>query len=169
MTIFYRSAPFAAIVAGLLLGACASNPADVERQKAIDEEIAAILAEPLDPAVYGETKRCLTERESRDFRAIGDEWIVFSGHGDKLWLNTLIGHCPDLRWGDTLRIRSVSWTRICEMDRFVVSEWFEWPWYRRWPWQWGGGWSSGMPCTLGKFQPVTLEQVDAIERALKSR
>lgn len=158
-----------AVCVPLLLPGCASNPEADARREAVEAEIGAILAEPLDIETYGETRRCLTDRESRNFYALDDKRIVFEGYRDRLWLNTLIGRCPDLRWGDTLRVRSVSWSRICEMDRFVVTDWFEWPWYRRWPWRWSTDFGSGVPCTLGKFQPVTEQQVEAIERVLETR
>ena len=58
---------------------------------------------------------------------------------------------------------------MCEMDTFYVADWFGWPWYRRWPWYWGWGWGASASCTLGKFQPVTEQQVDAIERVLDAR
>jgi len=58
---------------------------------------------------------------------------------------------------------------MCDMDSFEVTDWFDWPWYRRWPWHWGGSWGVGMRCTLGKFQPVTEDQVNAITELLKSR
>jgi len=86
----------------------------------------------------------------------------------KLWVNTLRGRCHDLRHGDVLIVRKSSGTRMCDMDRFEVSDWFDWPWYRRWPWQWGS-FGSGASCGLGKFQPVTEAQVQEIEALLKSR
>ena len=150
----------------LLLAGCATDPEVASQRQAMEEEIAAILAEPLDPEIFGETKRCLTDRESRNFYPLDDKRIVFEGYRDRKYLNTLIGRCPDLRWGDRLWIKSVGWSRICEMDTFVVTDWFEWPWYRRYPWRWGSTWSTGMTCTLGKFQPVTDQQIDAIQQVL---
>lgn len=153
----------------LLLFGCATDPEVLAQRQAIEDEITAILAEPLDAEKYGEPKRCLTDRESRNFYALDDRRIVFEGYKDRIYLNTLAARCPDLRWGDRLWVRSVSWSRICEMDRFVVTDWFEWPWYRRYPWQWGETWHTGMPCTLGKFQPITEEQLDAIRSLIDRR
>jgi hypothetical protein len=76
--------------------------------------------------------------------------------------------CLDLRHGDILRIRSFSFSRICDTDRFAVDDWFEWPWYSRWPWQWGA-WSTGMTCTLGQFYPVSEGQVEEIEAVIRRR
>ena len=77
--------------------------------------------------------------------------------------------CTDLRHGDVLVVRKFSGSRLCDTDTFEVAEWFDFPWYRRWPWHWGSGWGSGLRCSLGKFQPVTEAQVEAIEAALEAR
>ena len=74
--------------------------------------------------------------------------------------------CFDLRHGSVLRVRRFSYSRICDADHFAVDDWFEWPWYTRWPWHWGA-WSTGMTCTLGKFYPVTEGQVAEIEALLR--
>lgn len=154
----------------LLLGAgCATSPEAESRRQAMEDEIDAILSMPLDPGQYGETKRCLAEREYRDFSALDDRHMLFKGLGGKLWINTLRTRCPDLRYGHIIRVKSTSLSRICEMDSFQAGEWFDWPWYRRMPWHWGGSWGTGMQCTLGKFQPVTEDQVAEIEAVLKSR
>ena len=164
-----RFAVYTASVAMLLCVGCASTPEALSQRQAVDAQIDAILSEPLDAAQYGETKRCLADREYRDFRAIDDRHMLFKGPGGKLWINTLRSRCPDLRYGTVIRVRSISWSRICELDDFRVADWFEWPWYRRWPWHWGTSWATGPQCTLGKFQPVTKEQVEEIEAVLKSR
>jgi hypothetical protein len=156
--------------AALLCTSCAISPEAQERRQAVEEDIEAILSEPLDVEQYGETQRCLAAREYRDFRAIDDQRILFESRRGKLWLNTLRMRCPDLRHATVLRVRSISTVgRICDMDTFEAGDWFTWPWYRRWPWHWGTRWGTGMTCSLGKFQPVTAAQVEAIEAALKSK
>lgn len=148
---------------------CATSPEIDERRQAVEDDIAAILSEPLDPGVYGKPKHCLADQEYRDFRALDDKRILFEGRGDRLWLNTLRARCPDLRYAHVLRIRTVSGSRICDMDTFYVGDWFDWPWYRRWPWRYSSGWGTGIACSLGQFQPVTEAQVMEIEALLKSR
>ncbi len=164
-----RTAIYLAFGAALFLAACATSPEVESRRQAIEADIDEVLSYALDPAEFGETKRCLSDTQYRSFRPLGDRHILFEGRRDKLWINSLRGRCHDLRWGDVLVVRSFSGMRMCDMDQFYVSDWFSWPWYRRWPWQWGGGWSSGVACTLGKFQPVTEAQVAEIEALLKSR
>jgi len=156
-----------ASAAALLLAGCASAP-DESRREAIEAEIDAILSTPLDPAEFGAPQRCLSEFDYRNFRALDDRRILFEGRQDKLWINTLRSRCPDLHYGEVLVVRSFSATRLCELDTFVATDWFAWPWYRRWPWHWGS-WGTGMRCTLGEFQPITRNQLDEVETVLRNR
>lgn len=156
------------IIAVLLLAGCATSPEAESRRQEKEASINEILAQPLDPTEFGETKRCLSDHEYRNFRALDNRRILFEGRRDKLWINTLRARCPDLRHGAVLLVKSFSSRRICNMDTFQVSDWFEWPWYRRWPWQWGR-WETGVRCSLGKFQPVTNAQVEEIRAILKSQ
>ncbi len=149
----------------LVVAGCAVSPEVEDRRQAIEADIDEILSVPLDPAEYGEAKRCLSDMEYRNFRAIDDRHILFEGRRDKLWMNTLRGRCSDLRFGDVLVVRQFSSSRMCEGDQFRVTDWFDWPWYRRWPWYWGS-WGTGPTCMLGKFQPVTEGQVAEIEARL---
>jgi len=164
-----RSIVFTACTAVLLCAACAVSPEAEERRQATEAEIAHILSIELDPAEYGETRRCLADNEYRSFRALDDRRILFEGRRDRYWINTLRSSCRDLRYGDVLVVRKFSGTRLCDTDTFEVAEWFDFPWYRRWPWSWGNNWGTGMRCSLGKFQPVTEAQVEAIEAALEAR
>lgn len=156
-------------IASLLIASCATSPEAESQRLQKQASIAEILSQPLDPAEYGEIKRCLSETEYRGYRALGERHLLFKGRGDRLWINTLRAPCPDLRHGDYLIIRRFSPSRMCDMDTFEVAEWFEWPWYRRWPWRWSADWGVGMRCTLGKFQPATQAQVDEIEAVIRSR
>lgn len=150
----------------LLFAGCAVSPEVEDRRKAIEADIDEILSLPLDPAEYGEAKRCLSDMEYRNFRPIDDRHILFEGRRGKLWMNTLRGRCSDLRYGDVLVVRQFSGSRMCDGDRFQATDWFDWPWYRRWPWTWGS-WGTGPSCVLGKFQPVTEAQVEEIEARLE--
>jgi len=158
-----------ACAASLFAAGCATSPEAESRRLEKQASITEILNQSLDPAEYGEVKRCLSDVEYRGFRALDDQHLLFTGRGDRLWVNTLRSPCPDLRHGDVLVVRSFTPRRLCDMDSFEVTDWFDWPWYRRWPWYWGSGWGTGMRCTLGKFQPVTQGQVDEIEAVIRSR
>ena len=163
-----KNATFLILAAALLFVGCATSPDYQKRRQQVDADIDEILSLQLDPAEYGEQKRCLSDMEYRNFRPLGDRHILFVGRRGKLWINTLRARGPDLRRGDVLIVRSFSGSRMCDMDSFEVSDWFAWPWYRRWPWQWGGSWTTGMRCSLGKFQPVLENQVEEIEALLDS-
>jgi hypothetical protein len=156
-----------ALVAFLLLAGCAVSPEDESRQRAIEADIDAILSQPGSPEM-GAMQRCLSDIEFRHYRALDEKHMLFEGRNNRLWINTLHNRCPDLRWGDTLVVRQFSGMRVCDGDRFYVTEWFDWPWYRRWPWHWGSHWGTGMQCILGKFQPVTADQVAEIEAVLRA-
>ena len=165
----FNTTLYLASAAALLCASCATSPEVESRRQAIEADITEILSAPLDPAEFGETKRCLSESEYRNFRALDDRRILFEGRRGKQWINTLRTRCPELRHGQVLIVKSFSARRMCDADRFEVAEWFDWPWYRRWPWSWGGSWGTGATCALGKFQPVTEAQVAEIEALIESR
>jgi hypothetical protein len=166
--IIAKPALLAALSTALLLAGCAVSPEAESRRQATEAEIAAILSQPLDPAEYGEARRCISESELRNFEALDDRRIVFEGRQGRLWINTLRTTCPDLQYAQVLRVKSISFSRICDMDRFLPSDWFYWPWYRRWPWAYDRDWGMAMSCTLGDFQPVTEEQVAEIKAVLRA-
>ena len=153
----------------LLCSGCATSPEAENKRQQIDADIEAVLTEAASVAELGPPKRCLADREYDNFRVLDDRHILFKHRRGEYWINTLRTRCPDLRYAFTLRVESLSWSRICDTDKFLVSDWFGWPWYRRWPWRWGGSWGTGVPCHLGKFQAVTEEQVAEIDALLESR
>ncbi len=160
----------AMLIVVLSLTGCAVSPEAEQRRRLMEEGIDLILAEPLDEEQYGKTERCLTGTAYRNLRILDDRRILFEGRGDRLWLNTLRSRCPDLRHSSVIIVRpTLSLGRLCAMDTFYVSDWFYWPWYRRWPWYWGWGWGASASCTLGEFQPVTESQAERIEEAVKRR
>jgi hypothetical protein len=149
------------LVAAFVAG-CASAPADPEAAARRQQAVQEILSQPLDAEEYGTPRRCVSNLMHRDFEALGERYLVFDGPGNKLWLNELRGRCPGLDHANSLVFRSRSF-QLCEFDQFRVSDLFLWERYRRPPWMW----LNGIPCTLGKFQPVTEEQVTALREALK--
>lgn len=158
----------AGAAAFLLLPGCATSPEAEARRQAMEADIDEIMSYELDPAEYGDVKKCLAEHEYRSFRPLGTRHILFDGRRGKQWINVLRGRCNDLRHGDVLVVKLTMGSRMCDMDRFEVAEWFDYPWYRRGPWTWGR-WGSGVHCSLGKFHPVTEQQVAEIEAVLRSR
>jgi hypothetical protein len=131
----------------LIIAGCASSPDDESRRRAMEADIQDILE--LSLAEDGKPLRCLSDLQYGGFRALGEKHLLFTGRGDKRWVNTLRTRCYDLRHGSVLRVRSHSFSRLCD------AHW--------------GSWSTGMTCSLGKFYPVTESQVAEIEAVLRSR
>lgn len=149
------------LAAGLAAG-CASTPPDPEAEAHRQQAVADILSQPLDAEEYGAPRRCVSNLADRDFEALGERYLVFDGPGDKLWLNELHGRCPGLDHANSLVFRSRS-LQYCELDQFRISDLFVWDRYQRPPWRW----MNGIPCTLGRFHPVTKEQVSTLREAFK--
>lgn len=157
-----RALAGALLTVGLMLAGCAAAPGDAERPAEAEPTLADILSGPLAAEEYGTPRRCLGSFGYRNFQVIGDRYVIFDGPGDRLWLNELRGRCPGLRHATALAF-DMRGTQICDLDRFRTADWFDWPRFRRWPWDW----MEGMPCTLGRFHPVTPQQVEALRAALQ--
>ncbi len=158
-----KFAVFLAGAAALLLAGCATSPEVEARRANAEADIDEIMSYELDPAEYGEARRCLSRNDFDNYRPLGDRHILFEGRRGKLWINTLHSRCNDLRHNDVLVVRQYSGSRMCEMDRFKVADWFDYTAGRR-PSTWG----TGAACVLGEFHPVTEAQVSEIESVLES-
>lgn len=151
------------LLATMVLAGCAGTAAERDAEARRQETVDEILNAPLDEAAYGGTpRRCISEFAFRDFQAIGDRYLVFEGPGDQLWVNEIRGRCPGLDRSASLAFKQTG-MQICELDQFKVVDMFTWARYQRWPWHW----LEGIPCTLGKFQPVSPEQVEALRATLR--
>lgn len=159
----------AILLALSIASGCAVSPETAERREAIEADITEILSLSVDDDGKSLAQDCLREVDYRSFRALDDRYILFEGRGEKLWINKLRTRCLDLdmRPGTLIAVRSFSSRRICENDSFVVSDWFDAPWYRRAPWQWGSALDPGVQCVLGEFVPVSEDQLAEIEAALE--
>lgn len=147
-----------AAIAGILavLAGCAGaepTPEQQAREVVKHETINDILSQPLAAEEYADERRCLSTRSYDSVDVLDDEHVVFRGTGDKIWVNKLRHRCVGLRRDRILRFEMRD-SRICDLDRFeaVSAHAF--------------GISSGV-CSLGTFTPVTPEQVEAIEVAVK--
>lgn len=138
--------------------ACASSkpsPEQEAREAQKQESIDKILSEPLGAEEYAHEERCLGTFDYRNIDVVDDEHVVFRGSGDKLWLNTLRQRCLGLRRDDTLRFQLRD-NRVCDLDNFDAVD-YSFGFIPR---------TSGT-CTLGKFAPISREQLDAIETAVE--
>ncbi|MDZ7668794.1 MAG: DUF6491 family protein [Gammaproteobacteria bacterium] len=148
----------ALLLTAALAGGCASVEATQEerqaREAAKKESIQDILSQPLANEDYSEEERCLSTYSYRSVDVLDDQHVLFKGTGGRLWLNTLRQRCVGLRAQDTLSFELRD-NRLCDMDRFESVDTFA---YMT---------RTSATCTLGKFSPVTAEQVQAIEAAVK--
>jgi hypothetical protein len=124
--------------------------AGTPRAEVIDE----ILTKPLDEEEYVEAVRCLSPHSYRNVRVLDDRHVLFEGPGERVWLNRLRNRCIGLRPNATLRFRMRD-TRVCELDTFEAVDSFL-----------RGMDRVSATCSLGRFMPVTPEQVEAIRGAV---
>ena len=122
-------------------------------QVAKQEAIADILSKPLAAEEYADEESCLSRHYYDHVDVLDDEHVLFKGSGDKLWLNKLRHRCVGLRRNDVLEFRMRD-SRLCDHDTFYATSSLNW------------GIRTGA-CALGTFTPVTAEQVQAIELAVK--
>jgi hypothetical protein len=120
------------------------------RAEAIDE----ILSQPLDESEYVEAVRCLSPHAYRNVRVLDDQHVLFEGSGERAWLNRLRNRCIGLRPNATLRFRMRD-SRLCELDTFEAVDTML-----------RGMDRVSATCSLGRFTPVTPEQVEAIRGAV---
>ncbi|MEQ8857211.1 MAG: DUF6491 family protein [Pseudomonadales bacterium] len=141
-----------------LVGCAASGPAAEERQaqaQARQEALQDILSTPLSAADYtGDQERCLSSYAYRSVDVLDDQHVVFKGSGERLWLNKLRTRCIGLRPDEILQFEMRN-NRVCDLDNFQAMDSFMYT-----------ARTSGT-CTLGKFMPVSPEQMEAIELAFK--
>ena len=148
------------IIASLLTAAgCATSPEDEARRKEMEADIDEILAYELDPAEVGEPRKCLSEKEFRSYRALGNRHLLFEGKRGKLWVNVLRGRCTSLNDDSVFIMKPRLSGRLCEFDSFNVVYRFESLSDAR----------SAPICVLGEFKPVIEAQVKEIEDRLAMR
>jgi hypothetical protein len=143
----------------LALGGCATSALDEQRRAEMEADVDEILAYELDPAEYGEPKKCLLDTQYASYRALGNRHLLFEGRQGKLWVNVLRGRCFGLDDDSTFIVRPSVPGRLCDMDRFsAVDRSLSLP---------GAG--SAPTCVLGEFRPVTEAQVKEIKNRLEMR
>jgi hypothetical protein len=75
----------------LIIAGCASSPDDESRRLAMEADIQDILE--LSLGEDGKPLRCLSDLQYGGFRALGEKHLLFTGRGDKRWVNTLRTRC----------------------------------------------------------------------------
>ena len=99
-------------------------------------------------------KRCLDLVRIEQTEVVDNKHIVFhvSGQGDPMYLNTLPHACIGLSKSDPFLYKT-SLSELCDLDMITVLH------------QQGGGFIRGASCGLGKFEPVTKEQLEMLKKA----
>lgn len=84
-------------------------------------------------------------------QAVDDRTILFFMRGKKVYRNYLPRKCPGLQRNNRIMYRTRV-NRLCDVDSITVLE------------QWGARLESGFTCALGKFEPITQEEVEDLVR-----
>ncbi|MDE0056250.1 MAG: hypothetical protein OXP28_17585 [Gammaproteobacteria bacterium] len=138
--------------AGLVLGACATQPqpvADATPSPSVDE----ILASAPQPDGNSRPVSCLPDTAYTDVEVINPELLLFHGLGDRMWLNQTRQACLGSRIDPVLAF-DMRRGRLCDLDSVAVAD------------NIGGHWSTGAACSLGKFAPVSPEQAELVRAEL---
>ena len=154
-----RFASCSIVAAFLALAGCATSPLEERKREEMEADVDEILAYELDPAEYGETKKCLLDTEYVSYRPLGKRHLLFKGRQGKQWVNVLRGRCFGLNEHSTFIVRPNVSGRLCDMDRFSAVD-------RSASLARAG---SAPNCILGEFRPVTEAQVKEIENRLEMR
>jgi hypothetical protein len=123
---------FLSFTALTLIAACA--PEEVEPSA---DTQAALSAELRNYEPAGEPVSCVNQRDLRGNRSAGDA-LVFTGLGDRLWVNRPAAGCPGLDSGRTLVTRTTT-TQLCRGEIVSIVDPVS-------------GFSAGS-CSLGDFVP----------------
>ena len=140
------------VVAGLVLGACATQPqpvADGTPSPSVEE----ILAGAPQPNGNSRPVRCLPDTAYTDVEVINSELLLFHGLGDRMWLNRTRSACLGSRIDPVLAF-DMRERRLCDLDSVAVAD------------NLGGYWSKGAGCSLGRFAPVSPEQAELVRAEL---
>ncbi len=102
---------------------------------------------------YDQSKRCLSLHKFDEVRALDENHVLFEMKGDKYYLVQLERRCPGLMPQNAVGYEHRS-SRLCATDRVR-----------------GIGVTGGFSptCQLGRFQPISEEQLALLEEAIKHR
>ena len=89
---------------------------------------------------------CVSIRRIDRTEIIDDRTVVFHMLGKDIYLNKLPRRCPGLRSSGTYSYKNQT-GRLCDVDTITVLNSF------------GGGFSRGASCGLGKFFPITKDEL----------
>jgi len=95
---------------------------------------------------YFQLENCIRRSAIRRTDIVDDRTIIFYMSQQKIFVNQLPNRCSGLRSAGTFAYRTTG-SQLCSVDTITVVR------------SMGRGLSSGPSCGLGKFRPVTKEEV----------
>lgn len=96
-----------------------------------------------------EGDRCVAHTRVSRTEIIDSQTILFHMVGRDTYLNRLPRRCPGLRRNEALMF-DIRGSRICDVDLVTVLQ------------TWGVGFMPGASCRLGRFVPITEDNVKAL-------
>lgn len=96
------------------------------------------------------TRDCVGIARIDHTEIIDDQTILFYMRGNEVYLNRLPRKCPGLRPNETLSYET-SQAQLCNVDLITVLRRF------------GGSFSRGAACGLGRFEPIEPEAIAALK------
>ena len=95
-----------------------------------------------------DSKRCINARSIRGADVIDDNYVLFEIQGRRLFLNALPKSCVGL--SRDRRFSYDTYTRsLCARDKIRILK------------EAGDGFYEGKSCSLGRFQPITYDELQA--------
>lgn len=150
--------PVFALALFCALALAAESDDKAPKTRSIEEILAADEAKS---ETYDEPVRCLPRWQYDHTEIINERYVAFKGRSGRIWVNELRRPCTGLSRQDVVKFSGTA-SRICELDNFDVLDRFD---------LLNGVGSIGptVSCSLGKFHPVTKEQLDVIRQSLQSK
>lgn len=107
-----------------------------------------------DAAADKEPIRCVKIDRIDNVDVIDNQNVVFQIGINDYYLNTLPYTCNGLRLNEAIMYRT-STNELCDIDVITVLD------------KVGPGFQAGPSCGLGKFKPITKEEIKALKESLK--
>jgi hypothetical protein len=102
----------------------------------------------------GGVKRCVSLHQIDRTKVVDDDTVLFFLKGGDVVRNDLLRRCPTLMSENTFMYRT-SLEQLCNSDTITVLN------------DVGFGFLPGATCGLGDFEPITEDEADTLEDALK--
>jgi Family of unknown function (DUF6491) len=96
-----------------------------------------------------ETRSCIDLMDIDRTRVADDDTILFYMRGGDIYRNDLPNSCPNLEFEERFMYR-VTLRQLCDVDVITVID------------DLGFGFMPGASCGLGKFQPISDEEAEAL-------